>query len=99
MNIKYTLPLLMTMSLFANAGDIDAGEQAYAMYGCSGCHGGMGWSDQPSVPNLASQNAVYTAKQLKYFATGMRPDPTMQNMARMVIGKEDDIAAFLESLN
>jgi cytochrome c553 len=99
MIIKYTIPLIMTFSLFANAADIDAGEQAYAMYGCSGCHGGMGYADQPTIPNLAGQNAEYTVKQLKYFASGERPDPTMQSMARMVVGKEADIAAFLQSLN
>lgn len=99
MKYKIALSLLMTLPLLVNAGDIDAGEQAYAMYGCSGCHGGMGWADQPGVPNLASQNAQYTAKQLQYFANGQRPDPIMQNMARMVVGKENDIAAYLESLN
>ena len=85
-------------SMSTMAADVDAGETSYNNFGCAGCHGANGISNAPAYPNLAGQKAAYTAKQLVDFASGDRIDPTMNAMAGMVAGQEDDIAAYLETL-
>jgi cytochrome c553 len=42
---------------------------------CSSCHGAAGKSISPTFPNLAGQQAEYTATQLKAFRDHSRADP------------------------
>lgn len=96
------VPILLTLmsATMAQEPDLDAGETAYNNYGCMGCHGMMGEATaDTTVPNLAGQNIEYTVIQLKAFASGERKSTTMQNMARMVSGKELDIAAYLYDIS
>jgi cytochrome c553 len=67
----------------------------YNELGCSGCHGVGGKSTIAIYPNLAGQHASYTYKQIKDFQSGVRKDPTMNAMAALTIGKEQEIADFL----
>ncbi len=87
--------LVATVATFTMGFAQADGAADYANGGCVGCHGATGISTIPTYPNLAGQNAAYTAKQLKDFRTGARKDPTMNAMAAMIIGKEQSIADFL----
>ncbi len=54
---------------------------------CSVCHGKMGISKDPEVPNLAGQSAFYLEKSLKDFRSGARED---RRMSLLVKGLSDD---------
>ena len=79
------------------AADIAAGEAKTKM--CQTCHGKDGISPMPQFPNLAGQNAFYTAQQLKAFRDGKRQNENMtvvvQNLSDTDI---ENIAAYYESL-
>jgi cytochrome c553 len=48
---------------------------------CSACHGADGNSPSPANPNLAGQQADYTALQLAHFKTGIRNNAVMAGMS------------------
>lgn len=74
------------------------GKEAYDGAGCGSCHGATGKSAIPTYPHLAGQNAAYTVKQLKDFQSGVRKDPSMNAMAGLVKGKEQEIADYLAAI-
>lgn len=79
------------------AGDAAAGKAKAAS--CAGCHGAQGKSVVPTYPNLAGQNAAYTAKQLKAFKSGARKDPTMNAMTAALSDADiNNLAAYYASL-
>jgi len=79
------------------AGNVAAGKTK--ALSCGGCHGTNGMSPNPAWPNLAKQNADYTAKQLKDFRTGTRKDPMMEAMAAPLSDADIlDLAAYYEKL-
>ncbi len=86
---------LITSSTFA--ADIAAGKTKSAT--CMACHGPAGVSSNPMWPNLAGQQEVYLAKQIKAFKNGTRKDPLM---APMVAALSDadiaNLAAYYSSL-
>jgi cytochrome c553 len=57
---------------------------------CLACHGMNGNSANPEWPNLAGQNAVYTAEQLRLFRARVRNNPVMAPLAATL--SDDDIA-------
>jgi cytochrome c553 len=57
---------------------------------CLACHGSNGNSTNPEWPNLAGQNAVYTAEQLQLFRARVRNNPVMAPLAATL--NDDDIA-------
>jgi len=61
------------------AADAAAGKAKSAV--CAACHGATGHSASPIWPNLAGQQEMYLAKQIKAFRDGTRKDPTMSPMA------------------
>jgi len=66
---------------------------------CLACHGAEGISDYDAWPNLAGQNTVYLAKQMRAFRTGRRHDPWMSPMAGPLSDQDiDDIAAYFGSI-
>lgn len=77
--------------------NIDAGESVFNSTGCAGCHGAGGKSTMSFYPALNGLDSDYIIKQLKDFQSGARSNPTMNAMAPMVAGHEEDIAAFLFS--
>lgn len=89
--ILVVVTTVMSMSSLVQAD----GKTAYTAGGCAGCHGVNGKSIIPTYPNLAGQNAAYTAKQLKDFQSGARKDPVMSAMSAMAAGKEQAIADYL----
>jgi cytochrome c553 len=79
------------------AGNPAAGKTKAAV--CMACHGpdGNGGAD-PLWPKLASQDAVYLAKQMKDFKTGVRKDPIMPAMVAALSDADmQDLAAFFSS--
>ena len=79
---------LCTSSAFA--ADAAAGKEKAAL--CAACHGPDGHSVNPMWPNLAGQQEMYLAKQIKAFRDGSRKDPSM---SAMVAGLSDDDVANL----
>jgi cytochrome c553 len=59
---------------------------------CVSCHGANGISSNPLWPNLAGQQQMYLAKQMKAFRDGDRSDPLMTPMSMGL--SDDDIDAL-----
>ena len=83
--MKKTIPaaalaLLALLALGAAAADLEKGRKIVAGK-CFLCHGMAGESSSEVFPRLATQNAIYLAKQLKDFQTGRRKGTTMNDMA------------------
>jgi cytochrome c553 len=77
------LVLCLLISISANtyvyaSGNPAAGKEKSVS--CQGCHGPDGNSYSPDWPNLARQNPIYLAKQIRDFQSGDRKDPTMSAM-------------------
>jgi len=80
----------------ASAADIAAGEQK--ANSCVGCHGQKGSSGNAQWPNLAAQERVYFANQLKAFKTGDRSNAMMQSIASNLSNEDiDNLAAYFSS--
>jgi cytochrome c553 len=80
-------------------GDPIAGKEKSTL--CQGCHGELGISILPEVPNLAGQWGAYIMRQLRDFGAGSRSNAIMTDMAGTVTNMEDafDIAAYFASQN
>jgi cytochrome c553 len=55
---------------------------------CDNCHGASGNSPKPDIPNLASLNPVYHLEQLRQYANGLRRDPFMEGMIKVMNSDE-----------
>lgn len=89
----FMLMLCCLSSLFAHAGDPEAGKQKSVA--CVACHGADGISVYSAWPNLVGQDAQYIASQLKAFRAGTRKSAMMYPMAFDLSDKDiDDIAAY-----
>lgn len=65
---------------------------------CSVCHGKMGLSKDPEMPNLAGQSALYLEKSMKDFRSGARQDRRMTLMAQNLSDTDiKDLAAWYAS--
>ena len=83
---------------FAQAADIEQGKQV-ADSRCASCHGKTGISTNPMYPNLAGQQSLYLAKQMRDFQSGKRQDPVMNAMMNGVSDASiEDLAAYFNSL-
>jgi cytochrome c553 len=97
LSVLLTIMLLGFAPASLLAGDAAAGKGKAAM--CAACHGAEGVSMNPMWPNLAGQQEVYLAKQMKDFRDGRRQDPTMAPMAAALSDTDiDDLAAYFASL-
>lgn len=95
--VLIALAVTVGMSNAALADDIAAGKQKAAS--CAGCHGTAGVSNNPAWPNLAGQQKVYLAKQLRDFRSGKRVDALMTPMAKPLSDKDiNNLAAYYNSL-
>ncbi len=81
----------------AAMGDVNAGKQKSST--CTACHGDDGISPNDLWPNLAGQKEQYVFKQLKQFHEGVRSDPLMSPVAKM-LSEQDmrDLAAYFAQL-
>lgn len=88
---------LLACAMAAQA-DVAAGK-AKAAAACAMCHGALGLSMQPGVPNLAGQQEVYLAEQLRHFRNGKRASEVMSVIARPLSNADiDNLAAWYASL-
>ncbi len=90
--MKSILLVLLTALSFAStsalAADVAAGKAKSVV--CAACHGPAGVSSNPLWPNLAGQQEMYLAKQIKAFRDGERKDAMMAPMVAAL--SDDDIA-------
>lgn len=92
--LSFFLACFLTMPV--SAADIAAGEQKAGS--CVGCHGQKGSSGNAQWPNLAAQERVYFANQLKAFKTGDRSNAMMQSMASNLNNEDiDSLAAYFSN--
>jgi len=88
---------LLACALTAQA-DAAAGK-AKAAAACAMCHGPLGLSMQPGVPNLAGQQEIYLAEQLRHFRNGKRASEVMTVIAKPLSNADiDNLAAWYASL-
>ena len=79
-------------------GNPDAGKAKSAL--CAACHGPAGISVNPLWPNLAGQQQVYLAKQIRQFRDGERAEITMQPFVQNLSDQDiEDLAAYYASLS
>lgn len=81
------LGVLVAAAPNARAGDPEAGKAKVAASGCAECHGELGISVDPSIPNLAGQNEAYLIKQLSEF----RRPPSDRRLAKPEARRSDHI--------
>ena len=95
--ISASLAIAGSTMIFSTAALAEAGKAKSAT--CVACHGAAGVSTNPMWPNLAGQQEMYLAKQLKDFRDGKRSDPVMAPMAKP-LSDEDiaNLAAYYSSL-
>jgi len=101
--MKNTMIALATFGLIsfgsaAQAGDVNAGQAAYAT--CVGCHGAAG--EGGVGPALAGQSAADVAAKLNAYKAGEQVGPMTSMMAPMAAGLSEadvaNIAAYTASL-
>jgi cytochrome c553 len=82
----------------AHAGDVAAGQAAYAS--CAGCHGAAG--EGGAFPKLAGLSAEDAASKLKMYRAGEQVGPMTgvmaPNAASLSDADIDNLAAFIASL-
>jgi len=71
----------------AHAGDPEAGKAKAEQAGCAECHGELGVSVDPAIPNLAGQNEIYLIKQLNDF----RAQPSTRRLPKQQTRRSDHI--------
>ena len=92
------ITLLSAVPTISVAADVAAGK-AKASVTCAMCHGPLGQSMQPNVPNLSGQPEVYTVEQLRNYRSGKRSHEVMSLMAKPLTDSEiDNLAAWYASL-
>ena len=99
--MRVIIPAILAALTFAAtpamAGDAAAGKTKAAT--CVACHGPAGVSSNPMWPNLAGQQEMYLAKQIKAFRDGARKDPLMSPMVAALSDADvADLAAYYASL-
>jgi len=89
--------LLLSAAVVAQA-DVAAGKRRAAA-ACAMCHGPLGLSMQPGVPNLAGQQEIYLIEQLKHFRNGKRSNEVMNVMAKPLSDQDiENMAQWYASL-
>lgn len=92
--------LLLSLPLWANAGDIDAGKAKSIT--CTACHGADGISAVPIYPNLHGQKEAYLISSLKAYKANQRQGGMSAIMSGQAAALTDDdianLAAYYSSL-
>lgn len=90
---------LVSFGTAAQAGDVAAGQAAYAS--CAGCHGGAGEGGVVG-PKLAGAKAEATIDKLKKYRAGEQIGPMsammIPNASSLTDADIDNIAAYIASL-
>jgi cytochrome c553 len=69
------------------ASDVEFG-RAKADSSCALCHGRNGVATMPGAPNLAGQQQIYVAEQLKLYRSGKRHNEVMNVIAKTLTDQE-----------
>jgi cytochrome c553 len=100
----FAVSATVSFNAFAG-GDIEAGKQAVAKYGCAACHGADFKSPiDPGYPKLAGQNEDYIVHALTAYQRGGdgpngRSNAIMGGQAKPLTDQDkQNIAAYLHSL-
>ena len=99
---KVVLALLfLTSSAAAQtvlAGDVGAGQSAFASKGCIGCHGSAGKNPTGENPVIGGKSAEFITAELIKFRSGERTDPLMNAMTASLSDADiANLAAYLSS--
>ena len=93
------LTSVLAFSGQALAGDVAAGQSAFAAKGCIGCHGAGGVSVVPAYPSLKGKDEAFVQENLTNFRSGKRQNPTMNAMAAGLSDTDiQNLAAYIGSL-
>lgn len=88
----------LLLATVVNAADGPAGK-AKASTACAVCHGRLGLSMQPNVPNLAGQPEFYLLEQLKNYRSGKRTHEVMSVIAKPLSDQDiNNLAQWYASL-
>lgn len=88
---------LWAASAAAGAADAAAGKKLAAAQ-CNMCHGANGVATMVEAANLAGQNEIYLAQQLRNFRSGKRPHEVMVVIARPMSDADiDNVSAWFAS--
>jgi cytochrome c553 len=91
--------LLLGALLLAAAAGAAPAQRPDFLKGCIPCHGLDGIGRDAEIPNLAGQNEVYLANQLRAFKKGRRPHKEMLYMSRKMTDEDmRALAAYYASL-
>lgn len=100
MNKNILGALLLSIPLFANAGDAAAGKAKSAI--CGTCHGANGVSAVPIYPNLKGQQEAYLISSMKAYKAGQRQGGMSAIMSAQAAALSDgdiaNLAAYYSSL-
>ena len=89
---------LLLCAATAACADAAAGK-VRAATACAVCHGPLGLSMQPNVPNLAGQPEIYLVEQLRNYRSGKRTHEVMAVIARPLSDQEiEHLAQWYASL-
>jgi len=89
--------LVILLGTSLAAGDISVGKKLARK--CSVCHGKVGLSKDPEVPNLAGLSNLYIEKTLIDYQTGARNDRRMTLIAKGLTQQEiKDLAAWFSAI-
>lgn len=78
---------LVLLGLPALADEVAIG-RAKAEASCALCHGRNGLATMPGAPNLAGQQQIYVAEQLKLYRSGARANAVMNVIAKPLTDQE-----------
>ena len=100
--MKYAKGLVLLLIVSASSAAYAAGNAANGAAKaavCAACHGPAGISVNPLWPNIAGQQEIYLAKQIKAFRDGTRQEPTMQPFVMSLSDQDaDDLAAHFSGM-
>ena len=92
-----TFALLFFPQFAVSAGDPARGKQKAQT--CVACHGAEGVSANAFWPNLAAQKEEYLIKQIKAFRDGVRSDPLMSPVSKMISDEDaEDLSVYFSRL-
>lgn len=88
--------IFTTLLLFSFLGEASSSNKAAS---CFACHGEKGLSASPIWPNLAGQRKGYLIKQLKDFRSGLRKDPIMSPLAKVLSDSDiEELTTYFSEL-
>ncbi len=86
--MKHVFFICLFFAAFSSHADDVAAGRSKSDTACSLCHGANGISTLPNAPNLAGQQAIYVAEQLRNYRSGKRQNEIMNLIAKNLTDSE-----------